>query len=138
MTAISILVEVSATINAIIISAESSQRLQLNCLIFPPFSLQLSSQIMKKTCSDLKSEPGFDLPMKIHVYMSDMFCAFEKSREIITLIGAAAEEEGHHEAEMGGTNGCETCTGDKNRSIFGRGKYKHSSNRAVSVSAAKS
>ena len=25
---------------------------------------------------------------------------------------------------MGGTNGCETCTGDKNRSFFGRSKYK--------------
>jgi len=48
---------------------------------------------MRKTCSDLKSEPGFDLPVKIHVYMSDMSCAFKKSREIITLIGAAAEEE---------------------------------------------
>ena len=93
MTAIPILVEVSATIKAMIISAESSQRLLLNCLIFPPFSLQLSLQITRKPCSDLKSEPGFDLPVKIHVYMSDMSCAFKKSREIITLIGAAAEEE---------------------------------------------
>ena len=93
MTAIPILVEVSATMKAMIISAESSQRLLLNCLIFHPFSLQLSSQIMRKPCSDLKSEPGFDLPVKIHVYMSDMSCAFKKSREIITLIGVVAEEE---------------------------------------------
>ena len=70
ITAVPILVYVGAK-NAITMMLQfllpASHTVFCEIVSFFPFSLQLSSQIVRKPCSDLKSEPRFSLPMQKHI-----------------------------------------------------------------------